>query len=118
MAGTAGIYNGVIDQGATWTVNIVYYDYNNVPVNLTGYSARMQLRSKFDSSAVLTLSTATGEIVITGPTGQIAITASATQTQAIASGIYIYDLELTSGAEITRLIQGQMTVRENVTANV
>jgi len=118
MPGTASIYNGIIDQGATWTVNIVYYDYNNVPVDLTGYSARMQLRSKYDSSAVLTLSTATGEIVITGPTGQIAITASATQTQAIASGIYVYDLELTSGAEITRLIQGQMTVRENVTANV
>ena len=118
MPGTAGIYNGVIDQGATWTVNIVYYDSNNVPVNLTGYTARMQLRSKYDSTAALTLSTATGEIVITGPTGQIAITATATQTQAINPGLYLYDLELTSGAEITRLIQGQLTVRENVTANV
>lgn len=118
MPGTAGIYNGVIDQGATWTLNIVYNDYNGVPVNLTGYTARLQLRSKYDSSAVLTLSTANGGIVITGATGEIAITGTATQTQAIASGIYIYDLELTSGAEITRLIQGQMTVRENVTANV
>lgn len=117
MAGTAGIYNGVIDQGATWTLNIVYYDYNNVPVNLTGYTARLQLRSKYDSTAVLTLSTGSG-ITITGPTGEIAIVGTAVQTELIPAGIYVYDLELTSGSEITRLIQGQMTVRAQVTANV
>ena len=115
---TAGIYNGVMDQGATWTLTIVYNNPDGTPIDLTGYTGRMQLRTKFDSTAVLTLSTANGGIVITGPTGQIAITATATQTQAINPGLYLYDLELTSGAEITRLIQGQLTVRENVTANV
>lgn len=118
MPGTAGIYNTVIDQGATWTVNIVYTDYNGDPVNLTGYTARMQLREKFTSTAVLTLTTSNGGLTLTPLTGGIAVSATAVQTEAIPAGFYLYDLELTSGSEITRLIQGQITVRAQVTANV
>jgi hypothetical protein len=115
---TAGIYNGVMDQGATWTLSIVYTDYNGNPIVLTGYTARMQLRSKFDSAAVLTLSTSNGGITITPLTGTINLMATATQMESIQPGLYVYDLELTSGSNIQRLIQGQMTVRAQVTANV
>jgi hypothetical protein len=118
MPGTAGIYNTAIDQGATWTVNIVYTDYNGDPVNLTGYTARMQLREKFTSDAVLTLTTSNGGLTLTPLTGGIAVIATAAQTEVIPAGFYLYDLELTSGSEITRLIQGQITVRAQVTANV
>jgi len=118
MPGTAGIYNSVIDQGATFTINIVYNDSNNNPVNLTGYTARMQLREKYTSVAVLTLTTENGGLTITPLTGNIAVLATATQTEAIEAAYYLYDLELTSGFEITRLIQGQLTVRAQVTANV
>jgi hypothetical protein len=115
---TAGIYNGVMDQGATWTLTIVYQNPDGTPINLTGYTGRMQLRSKFDSTAVLTLSTANGGMTITGPTGTIDLIATATQMELIDPGIYVYDLELTSGSTIQRLIQGQITVRAQVTANV
>lgn len=115
---TAGIYNGVMDQGATWTLTIVYEDPSGNPIDLSGNTGRMQLRSKFDSSAVLTLSTSNGGMTITGPTGTIELLATATQMELIEPGLYVYDLELTNGSIIQRLIQGQMTVRAQVTANV
>ena len=113
---TAGIYNTTIDQGSIWSVVLVYTDSNNVPVNLTGFTATMQLRQSYNSAtADLTLSTASGGISIVGATGTITITASATQTGLLDAGLYVYDLELTSGSNISRLIQGQLTVAEQVT---
>ena len=118
MPGTAGVYNGIIDQGATWTLNLVYTDSNGVAVNLTGYTARLQLREKYTSDAVLTLTTSNGGLILTPLIGGIAVLATAIQTEEIPPAFYLYDLELTSGFEITRLIQGQLTVRAQVTANV
>jgi phage tail sheath gpL-like len=113
---TAGIYNTTIDQGSVWSVVLVYTDSNNTPVNLTGYTAAMQLRQNYNSTtADLTLTTANGGITIVGATGTITITATATQTGLLDPGFYVYDLELTSGSNISRLIQGQLTVAEQVT---
>lgn len=113
---TAGIYNATIDQGSIWNVTLIYKDSNDVPVNLTGYTAAMQLRQNYNSElADLTLTTSNGGITITGATGTIAISATATQTGLLTPGFYVYDLELTSGSNISRLIQGQITVAEQVT---
>ena len=113
---TAGIYNTTIDQGSIWSVVLVYTDSNNVAVNLTGYTAAMQLRQNYNSTnSDLTLTTENGGITIVGATGTITITATATQTGLLDSGFYVYDLELTSGSNISRLIQGQLTVAEQVT---
>ena len=43
---TAGIYNATIDQGATWSVTVTYTDSNGAPINLTGYTAAMQVRQQ------------------------------------------------------------------------
>lgn len=114
----AGIYNFTMDQGSTWTISLVYNDSDGNPINLTGYTAKMQLRRKFDSAtAALTLATGGQGIVITGGTGTIDITATDEQTGAIDAGLYVYDLDLNNGGIITRLIQGQATVSAEVTTN-
>lgn len=114
----AGIYNPTIDQGSTWSVSLVYKDPSGNPINLTGYTAKMQLRKKYDSAtAALTLATGGQGIVITGATGTIAITATDEQTATLDPGFYVYDLDLNNGGVITRLIQGQVTVSAEVTSN-
>jgi hypothetical protein len=76
----------------------------------------MQLRQNYNSDvADLTLTTANGGITIVGATGTITINATAAQTGDLDPGFYVYDLELTSGSNISRLIQGQLTVAEQVT---
>lgn len=112
----ANLYNVTIDQGSDWYLTVTYKNPNGTPINLTGYTAALQLRSLPESpTAVLSLSTGSG-ITITGATGVVDIHATATQTRAIDEGTYYYDLEITSPATIvTRLIQGQAVVTPEVT---
>ena len=87
------------------------------PYNITGFTAAMQLRSLPESPDVaLSLTTSNGGITINGPTGEIAVHATAAQTTAIDEGPYYYDLEITSNSGIvTRVAQGQAIVSAEVT---
>jgi hypothetical protein len=87
------------------------------PVNVTGYTAELQMRSlPQDPTAVLTLTSASGAISITGASGEFAVHATAAQTRAIDEGTYYYDIEITSSTGIvTRLAQGQIVVTPEVT---
>ena len=105
-----------IDQGADWFFNVTYENPAGTPVNITSYTAALQLRSLPESTtAVLSLTTGSG-ITITGSTGLVAVHATATQTGAIIAGDYYYDLEITSPqGVVTRLVQGQAIVNPQVT---
>jgi hypothetical protein len=114
MAATT--YDILIEQGATFSESMVYKD-QGVAINLTGYTARMQVRSTLESaSTVVELTTANGRIALGGTAGTITLTISATDTAALTSGRGVYDLELVSGSGIvTRLLQGVCTISRNVT---
>jgi hypothetical protein len=105
-----------IDQGADWFFNVTYENPAGTPVNITSYTAALQLRSLPESTtAVLSLATGSG-ITITGASGLVAVHATATQTGAIIAGDYYYDLEITSPQNVvTRLVQGQALVNPQVT---
>jgi len=94
-----------------------YKDSAGTAINLTGYTAAMQLRKTVSSAtASLSLSSPSSGIVITGVTGLINITITATQTTALLPDLYVYDLEITSGAGVvTRLIEGSAIVSAEVT---
>ena len=113
----ASTYNINIDQGATYTLAISYKDSNNAAINLTNYTAAMQLRATYSSvDAVLSLSSPSNGIVITGATGLISITITDTQTAALSANSFVYDLEITSPSNVkTRLIQGSATISPEVT---
>lgn len=113
----AGTYNIICDQGATFTRTITWKDSNGSPVNLTGYTARMSLRSTIDSSVeVLSLTTANSRITLGGVAGTITLNVDATTTAALAAGQYVYDLEAVSGGgTVTRIVMGSFVVRGEVT---
>jgi hypothetical protein len=112
----AGTHDIVCDQGATFTRVFTWEDSTGVPVNLTGYTARMQVRDTITAASTLfSFTTENGGISLGGTAGTITVTASATTTAAVAAGCYVYDLELISGATVYRLVQGQFTVDGEVT---
>jgi hypothetical protein len=117
MSAPAGIYNIIADQGATFTRQLTWNDSTGSAVNLTGYTARMQVRNSIDAAgaATLSLTTENGRIVLGGTAGTITLSAEATATQAVTAGSYVYDLELVSGSTVTRLVQGSFTLRGEVT---
>lgn len=111
-------FNTTIDQGADWFLNFQYKNPNGTAINLTGYSAALQIRtSPLAKTAVLTLESPSDGIVITGNTGTIAVHATAAQTATITNGKYAYDLEITAPnpATVTRLVQGTIEVSPQVT---
>lgn len=110
---TAAVYNLVIDQGSDFGVQLALTEDGSVK-DLTGYSARAQLRSKkasVDKAADFTCT-------VTNPTGGlVTMSLGNTITSSLAAGIYYYDLELftASDAIVTRLIEGQATITQEVT---
>ena len=51
---SAGTYNFTIEQGTTVDFEIQYTDINDSPINLTGYSGRMQIKSGFANDKPIT----------------------------------------------------------------
>ena len=113
---TAPIYNFTIMQGSTFQRIITKKDASGTPVNLTGYTARMQARNDLNSAVVLDLTTENGGIVLGGVAGTIELNITATATASlIAPNTLIYDLELVNGAVVNRQLQGEIRVSAEVT---
>lgn len=111
-----GKYNMVCPQGSTFNENLTY-SINAINVDLTSYTARMQIRDSHTStSAKLTLTTENSGIVLGGAAGTINIIISATSTASIPAKEYVYDLEvISSSGFVTRLIEGKFIVTPEVT---
>jgi hypothetical protein len=111
----AGAYNFTIEQGATFNL-LMTWRIDNVAVNLTGYTARLQARIDVDETdTILSLTTGAG-ITLGGAAGTITLDQTATQTALLPKGEYVYDLELqSSGGIVTRLLQGELNISAEVT---
>ena len=107
-----------IEKGATFQMNLTWKDGEGVPVNLTGYTARMQVRKNVNATdTLLNMTTENGSIALGGALGTISITGSATNTSAIPDTIKtgVYDLELVNGSVVKRLIEGNVEISPEVT---
>lgn len=116
MGACAGKYNIVADQGATFTRTVYWKDVNGNPIDLTDYSARMQVRAKYTSTTPTLSLVSPTNISLGGGSGSVIVVVSATTMAAVTAGEYVYDLEMVaSNNVVTRLLQGTFTVRPEVT---
>lgn len=109
-------YDLYIEQGAEFTKRFIWKDSTGTPVNLTGYTARMQIRPTVGSDTVLMENTTeNGRIALGGSAGTIDVTLGATITAELAKG-GVYDLELVQTADdVVRFAEGQVTLSKEVT---
>lgn len=116
LFGVAGTYNIEAFQGDTFTLPIVWRDENRDLVDLTGYTARMQVRVTVDADDfLLELTTENGGITLGGTAGTIDLTVSAEDMALIDAGSYKYDLEMVVGESVTKLLRGKFKVIAEVT---
>ena len=108
-------YDLYVPQGATFDRTLTL-ELNGEPVNLTGYTAAMDVRKEYESATPdLQLTNLTG-IQLGGNTGTVTIGITATQTAALIAGNYKYDLELYApDTTVTRLVYGDFIVSREVT---
>ena len=125
----AGKYAMLIEQGATLKLDLAYKDSNNTAIDLTGYSGKMQIKSDYDDNSPTTYLTLSSSLNADGtgihfsgsadalpPTsGTIGIVISAASSSALRFDTAYYDLEITSGSVVTRLLQGTVNLSKEVT---
>lgn len=110
---SAGTYNITIDQGTDFVLDLAVKE-DSAAFNLTGYSARAQLRrTKNDETATATFTCT----VVSASAGTIKMELSNSTTSSISEGTYYYDLEIYTAADATveRIIQGSAQVTREVT---
>ena len=97
-----------IEQGAQFDRTLTWTDVNGDLINLTGFTAALQVRFKKSSpTTLMDMSTANGDIVLGGAAGTIQLKQTAAKTRLNTFLTAVYDLELTSSGGIpTRLFEG------------
>jgi len=114
-----------VEQGSTFNKTITLTDSLGAPINLTGYTARAQIRATPESATIIASFTVT---VQAPPTAGILdwIMPAATTTTLVVDNteasnpfkptVRSYDLEIESGSGVvTRIFQGKAKIIPNVT---
>jgi hypothetical protein len=108
----------VADQGATFGAVFTWLASDQqTPVNLSGWSAAMQVRAEATNALLASFSTSGGGITLGGSAGTITLSASPSTTSGWTFGAGLYDLQLTDGSgDVTTLLAGLFTVTPAITS--
>jgi len=105
-----------MQQGATFR-HVIRWKENGENVDLTDYTAAMQIRIRHTSDdAIVSLDDDGNGITLGGAEGTITIVIDSSVTTDIEPRNYMYDLELTDDSGyVFRLLEGRITVTPEVT---
>lgn len=130
---TVGQFSFTLKAGADTSISMTWLDDNGVPLNLTGYSMKMQIRAFLGSPvALLTLSSASTSgsyIALGGSAGTITLIFSHTDTATLQGNgqpttsagsrvtpLGVYDLQYTDvSGNVGYLIEGSINIDRQVT---
>lgn len=117
------VYNLITDQGST--VHQVFTIKNSArkALDLTDYTARMQVRSwnpstqDSASTIIAEYTTENGYLTVNGSAGTVSLLIPPSDMADYDPDTYVYDLEVeeTGAGDTTRIIQGKFIVRAEVT---
>jgi hypothetical protein len=110
----AGRFSITATQGKTFNFSFTVKT-NGTAWNLTGYTARMQVRkSAVSTGTVLNLVSPTN--ITLNSEGKVAVSVNATTMAGIAFGEYVYDIELeSSNGTVYPTLEGKFLLRQEVT---
>lgn len=112
----AGQYNLIIDQGAHFERSMTIRNPDGTIFDLTGFTARMHIRTELDSDDVMCeLTTENGRIELGGALGTVRLIIESDVTEEFDDE-GVYDLELIDEDDrVYRLLKGKVKVELEVT---
>ena len=121
----AGKYSFTIEQGSTVKIPLIYKDNQGVPVNLTQYSSKMQIRDSYGSTPpIITLTSTlnpdgTGLNMSNAVSGGITIYIASCTSSMFNFVDAVYDLDIISGSGncpiVNRILEGKVRLSKEVT---
>lgn len=120
----AGVYNTTVERGSTFQLTLTYKDASGTLVNLSTWTARMQVReTPASASPILTSEGGSPTIAISttnAATGILVFSIAPTNTTAISptsltSAFYDIEIQKTSTGEVRRVLQGKLTISPEIT---
>jgi hypothetical protein len=113
----AGQKNFEVDQNATFSFIVEYKDNNGLPIDLTGSSAKLQVRdTKGGTKLAFSLTSPAGGITITPLLGKLTIKMTPTQTNKLFYPKSSYDIMVSdSNGNKIKLLEGFLTLSRSVT---
>jgi hypothetical protein len=98
-----------IDQGTSFTTEVLLTDEAGNPLDLSAYTANAQIRKTYTSLTSVPFNTVLSN-------GQVLLSLSANATGNLEAGRYVYDVVVHDYANnITRVVEGIVTVNPQVT---
>jgi hypothetical protein len=121
----AGKYSFTIEQGSTVEIPLIYKDNQGIPVNLTQYSSKMQIRDSYGSTPpIITLTSTlnpdgTGLNMSNAVSGGITIYIASCTSSMFNFVDAVYDLDIISGSGncpiVNRILEGKVRLSKEVT---
>lgn len=102
-----------IESGSTFSVTKELNNPDGSNLNLTGATGACKIRKSYYSDFNVYPLTVTIESPATD--GNITISATSNQTTTFKPGRYVYDVEITNGSVVTRVLEGIVEVKPNAT---
>lgn len=113
----AGQLNLTVRRGDTFTRTFTWRNSAGTPYNLTGYTAKLQLRTAPDAEVIHTFENS--YFTFDGVNGSVTFTIPASETAAFTWSVLSYDLELrnplVSPAFVKTLIAGEIRCVKDIT---
>jgi len=109
----SAVSNLLIYQGSDFIIDFTVENDNGTNFNLTGYTVASKIKKHYTSS---TETTVTAAVLDPATSGRIQLSLNNTQTSAMKSGRYVYDVVITSSTGLkSRVLEGSVSVLEGVT---
>ena len=118
-AGVPKAANFTIHTGADFNANFNVVNTSNSAFNFTGYSGAASLtKSVSIGSSLYALRTFSVGLGSTGDSENLTLGLSADNTKGLKEGRYKYDVLVSSGTTVYRIVEGDVMVRAGVTSSV
>jgi hypothetical protein len=113
---TPGKINFLCPQGATFQKTVTI-EIDQTPLNLSGYSSRLQVRENYYSTnTIVNLLSSGSGLTISGSAGIIDIFIEDEVTKNFPAGTFVYDLEIESvNGNVDRVLEGSFIITPEVT---
>lgn len=103
--------NLIVEQKADFEAIFTVTGSNNVPLDLTGYTAEAKIKKNYTSSSFTNF----GVAFLSRSDGKLKLSMSSFATSLLKPGRYSYDILITSPGNVkTRVVEGQITVTPGI----